>query len=195
MSFLEEYVNAGFDSLPINLPPGAIAPQALQTYEQADNSVLTIVNGIPAWGAMTLESLVTHTHSTSEIVSGTFDDARIAESNVTQHEAALSLTFTQLTDSIADAQVPESAITQHEAAINHNALDNLTTGDVHTQYALLAGRAGGQTLYGGTASGDDLLLYSTSHGTKGYIRIPGDGVAVAFEVSQVNNNTGLGITA
>ena len=33
----------------------------------------------------------THTHATSDITSGTFADARIAESNVTQHEDALTL--------------------------------------------------------------------------------------------------------
>ncbi len=32
-----------------------------------------------------------HTHSTTAITSGTFDNARIAQSNVTQHEAALTL--------------------------------------------------------------------------------------------------------
>ncbi len=39
--------------------------------------------------------------------------------------------------------------------------------DDHTQYLLLDGRSGGQIAYGGTASGDDLTLHSTSHGTKG----------------------------
>jgi len=38
-------------------------------------------------------------------------------------------------------------------------------------YALLAGRSGGQTLIGGTASGNDLTLSSTSHGTKGTVRL------------------------
>lgn len=33
-------------------------------------------------------------------------------------------------------------------------------------FPLLAGRAGGQTLYGGTAANDDLTLAGTSHGTK-----------------------------
>ena len=36
-------------------------------------------------------------------------------------------------------------------------------------YAFLAGRSGGQTLYGGTDSGDDLTLQSTAHATKGNI--------------------------
>ncbi|KKN61513.1 hypothetical protein LCGC14_0521010 [marine sediment metagenome] len=39
--------------------------------------------------------------------------------------------------------------------------------DDHTQYALLAGRSGGQTLKGGTGVGDDLTLHTTSNGTKG----------------------------
>lgn len=34
----------------------------------------------------------------SQVISGTFDDARVAESNVTQHEAALAITEIQITD-------------------------------------------------------------------------------------------------
>lgn len=33
---------------------------------------------------------ITHTHDTADITSGTFSDARIAESNVTQHESAIN---------------------------------------------------------------------------------------------------------
>lgn len=39
-----------------------------------------------------------HTHAASDVTSGTFDDARIAESNVTQHEGALSITESQVSD-------------------------------------------------------------------------------------------------
>ena len=39
----------------------------------------------------------------------------------------------------------------------HSALTGLTTGDDHTQYALLAGRSGGQTLIGDSASGTGVL--------------------------------------
>lgn len=39
-----------------------------------------------------------HTHAASDITSGTFDDARIAQSNVTQHQAALSITESQISD-------------------------------------------------------------------------------------------------
>jgi hypothetical protein len=74
------------------------------------------------------------------------------------------------------------------------ALDGLTDDD-HTQYALLAGRAGGQTLIGGTAASQTLTLQSTAHATKGQITINN---CTVFEVtcSGVLNltSTGAGIT-
>lgn len=39
-----------------------------------------------------------HTHSTSDITSGTFADARISVSNVTQHQSALTITKSQVSD-------------------------------------------------------------------------------------------------
>jgi hypothetical protein len=64
----------------------------------------------------------------------------------------------------------------------HSSLTGLTTGDDHTQYALLAGRSGGQTLQGGNGGGGlalrggdtasvNLTLESTSNGTKGEIQL------------------------
>jgi hypothetical protein len=49
---------------------------------------------------------------------------------------------------------------------DHGELTGLADDD-HTQYALLAGRSGGQTLIGGTDASDDLTLQTTSDGTKG----------------------------
>lgn len=43
-------------------------------------------------------SAVGHAHATSDITSGTFADARVAESNVTQHEGALTITESQISD-------------------------------------------------------------------------------------------------
>lgn len=55
-----------------------------------------------------------------------------------------------------------------DTEIDHGTISGLSDDD-HTQYALLAGRATGQTITGGTASGDDLTLESTSNVTKGNI--------------------------
>ena len=61
------------------------------------------------------------------------------------------------------ASVPDTEIV-------HGSISGLTTGDSgHTQFAMLAGRAGGQTLQGGTAASENLTLESTAHGTKGAI--------------------------
>lgn len=50
-------------------------------------------------------------------------------------------------------------------ASDHGALTGLGDDD-HTQYALLLGRSGGQSLTGGTAANDDLTLEGTSNATK-----------------------------
>src|SRR3990167_7771375 len=60
-------------------------------------------------------------------------------------------------------------------AIDHGANVSGLTDDDHTQYALLAGRATGQVITGGTASGDDLTLRSTSNATKGDVLIADEG--------------------
>src|SRR5216684_4907824 len=52
----------------------------------------------------------------------------------------------------------------------HSSLTGLTADD-HTQYFLLAGRSGGQLAIGGTAASDPLTLQSTSHATRGTVKI------------------------
>ena len=77
-------------------------------------------------------------------------------------------------------------ITTNDSEINHNALSNLLIGDAHTHYALLLGRAGGQTLIGSILSGENLTLGSTSHATKGKILLG----TSAYD--EVNNRLGIG---
>ena len=57
---------------------------------------------------------------------------------------------------------------------DHGALTGLSDDD-HTQYLLLAGRSGGQIGTGGTGSGDDLVLRSTTNSTKGDVFINDQG--------------------
>lgn len=78
-----------------------------------------------------------HTHAASDINSGTFADARIAASNVTQHEGSLSIAWSQLTSvpstfapsahnhsaseinsgTFADARIAASNVTQHQSSL------------------------------------------------------------------------------
>jgi hypothetical protein len=53
--------------------------------------------------------------------------------------------------------------------IPHSGLTGLTSGDDHTQYALLAGRSSNQTLSGSSSSGGNLVLRSTTNVTKGSV--------------------------
>lgn len=57
-----------------------------------------------------------------------------------------------------------------DSEVDHTTIANITVGDAgHTQFAMLAGRAGGQTIIGGTAASENLILESTSHATKGNV--------------------------
>ena len=70
------------------------------------------------------------------------------------------------------------------ATKDHDLLAGLLDDD-HTQYALLAGRSGGQTLKGGTAASNNLTLQSTNHATKGKI------VFGTSAYDEVNNRLGI----
>lgn len=144
-------------------------------------------------------SPVGHTHATADITSGTFADARIAASNVTQHQAALVIATSQLTGSVA---ITGGGTGQISALAAFNALSPVTTrGDLITRdvtnnvrlaHPTVANRvlrststdptwAQGDidmgnafaltigTLRGGIASAGNLVLSSTSHATKGHI--------------------------
>lgn len=53
----------------------------------------------------------------SQVTAGTLDDDRVAESNVTQHEAALSVAGSQVdSGTLPDARIQESGVTQHGTA-------------------------------------------------------------------------------
>jgi len=85
-----------------------------------------------------------------------------------------------------------------DSGVDHGSLGGLE-GDDHSQYPLLAGRSGGQQLYGGSDSGDNLILESTSNGTKGNVEIQGgqllvdyngSGSAIAWANSTLSNMSG-----
>lgn len=73
------------------------------------------------------------------------------------------------------------------STLDHGGLAGLSDDD-HTQYLLLAGRSGGQTAKGDTASGGSLTLMSTAHATKGSILFGNS----AYD--EANDRLGVGIT-
>jgi len=86
----------------------------------------------------------------------------------------------------ADVEMtPRVQFTASPYAFNADKLDGLD----ESAFALLAGRAGGQMLYGGTANSENLTLGSTSAATKGKILFGTSGY------DEVNNRLGLGTTA
>jgi hypothetical protein len=76
-----------------------------------------------------------------------------------------------------------------QAGLDHGSISGLSDDD-HAQYALLAGRSGGQSLVGGSASANDLSLSSTSNATKGKIKL---GASSAFD--EANTRLGIGSNA
>lgn len=58
-----------------------------------------------------------HNQDASTITSGTFDNARIAASNVTQHQASLTIATGQLSGTLANGTVAQSNVTQHAPAV------------------------------------------------------------------------------
>lgn len=73
---------------------------------------------------------------------------------------------------------------------NTLAFQQVSDAMLSSSYALLAGRSGGQTLIGGTGSGENLTLQSTSHGTKGKILMGSSGTELV--VDDVNDRVGVG---
>jgi len=101
----------------------------------------------------------------------TFTPAAHASSH--QNEGADEISVAGLSGVLADLQAADTLDTYHATA-----------------FPLLLGRSGGQTLIGGTASGDNLTLQSTSHATKGKILL---GSASAYD--EANSRLGLKTTS
>ena len=80
-----------------------------------------------------------------------------------------------------------------ESNVIHNNLGGLTTGDPHSQYAFLTGRSGGQTIHGGTGSGNSLYLRATSHATKGNVILCDDGGNVGIATGSPSISDGFGL--
>lgn len=102
------------------------------------------------------------------------------------HDPVTVLDGTTIDFTLSGQQITGEVI---QGAIDHGSIAGLSDDD-HPQYALLAGRSGGQSLIGGTASGDDLTLQSTSNATKGKIFFGSNSV-----YDEVNDRLGINTTS
>jgi hypothetical protein len=85
---------------------------------------------------------------------------------------------------VLDANGHVDATMLNDADIDHGSIGGLTDDD-HTQYALLLGRSGGQSLTGGTAANDDITIQGTSNATRttSYVLLQPNGGLVGIGVT------------
>lgn len=168
-----------------------------------------------------------HNHTTAEVTSGVFSDARVSSSSVTQHESDLEgvLDLSELQGTLTINQVPIAATANALSAnpiacsigdfvtdiaadgtltcdtptsggvSDHGALIGLSDDD-HTQYPLSPGRSGGQTLIGGTSSGESLSLRPNSSADRnnGFVCFGKNGVSTTgFPCVNPRENNGEGM--
>ncbi len=135
-------------------------------YSKDDAGAETLVSGGAGGGATQLTDL-------SDVNTATTTDGNVLQADGVDFESVAPLNSSagagdagKLVKLDAGGQIDATMI--NDADIDHGTTGGLTDDD-HSQYPLLVGRATGQTLVGGTASGEDLTLQSTADATKGAI--------------------------
>ncbi len=123
-------IDSGLDAA--KLADGSVSDTEYQYLNGVTSAIQTQIDG---------KAATSHTHAASDVTSGTFADARIAESNVTQHEAALTITESQISDlgHYTDEQVRDAIGTALTAGAGitvtpDDGADTITVASTITQY-------------------------------------------------------------
>jgi hypothetical protein len=135
---------------------------------QSTNRTWTVPNASSTFQGIDLAQTVTNKTLTSNtnnlIARGLWFGAGSASvSTYASNAPTAGQVLTATNSTTVGWQTPSTGVSSHSGLTGLGA-------DDHTQYALLAGRSGGQTLIGGTASGNNLTLSSTSNATKGFVQ-------------------------
>lgn len=143
------------------------------------HNLTTDINHSSITGAHNLTTDINHasitgTHNlTTDISHASITGAHNLTSDISHHLLSNmnGATYSHLTATNLADLTDGGTTTLHSHSVDHGALSGLADDD-HTGYALLAGRAGGQTLTGGTESGNSLTFQTTSNATKGSYLFP-----------------------
>ena len=142
---------------------------------------------------------ITNLNATN-LSTGSIPDGRVTSSNVTQHEASLTLATGQITSgTFADARISESSVTQHEAALTIASSQvtglNLTSGTFTPTLTLGSGSVsyttqdGYYTRIGDVVYCTEKLVLRASTSPDGALTLGG------FPVTSANNTGGEGVGA
>lgn len=174
----------------------ALGVGSIELGHASDTTIARVSAGVISVEGVTVDTISAANTLTNKTISGASNtlsnigNSSLTNSSLTIGSTSVSLGGTAATVAGLTLTTPTIASFTNATHNHSNAAGggtfahaNLTSlsADDHTQYALLAGRSGGQTLIGGTASGDDLTLQSTSNSTKGTI----------FIAQQAGENVGL----
>jgi len=144
-----------------------------------DNTEFGYLNGVTSAIQTQLDNkaALVHTHVSTDITDFT-EAAQDAVGSALVDSATVDFTYNDGANTITAAVI--------QSGIDHGSISGLSDDD-HSQYALLAGRSGGQIVNGDTASAGNLELHSTANATKGKILL-GSSVAV----DEANTRLGVG---
>lgn len=142
----------------------------------------------PAWGTVNILDSDSH----GDTLTGTVVRGDIIRGNSTPKWSRLAVgTVGQYLGSDGT-----DALWRAQSTLDHGSIGGLTDDD-HTGYALLAGRSGGQTLIGGTAAADDLILRATAGVGAGseaiILQVGSNGALEGLRVGQANSQSVVSI--
>jgi hypothetical protein len=121
----------------------------------------TSLTNLPSLGSLAVQNNLSYFSLDSRLSLGS-----LAVLNSLSYTSLTNLpslgSFAIVNTAVSPLVLSGATLSLSQASIVHDNLGGLTTGDPHTQYALLAGRSGGQTLFGGTVANNPLSLRANS---------------------------------
>ena len=170
LDYKQHYDNTSPAAVDASASAGTSVISARRDHVHAQDTALTSIDFLVGTATAELSAEIVVGTTPGGELGGTWASPTVdsTHSGSAHHDAATVADTASIDLTISGQQISGAVL---PAGVDHNTLANLATGDVHTHYALLAGRSGGQTLKGDTASGGGLVLRATAHATPGTVSI------------------------